>query len=122
MATSYQLHILLTKNIELQVGALGKFRFPAGRYIYTGSAKRNLQARIKRHLSKEKKLRWHIDYLLQQPSVSICEVVTSNREECAWNQSVKGSIPIAGFGSSDCSSGCGAHLRYLGESNKSKCS
>jgi uncharacterized protein YbjT (DUF2867 family) len=31
---SYQLHIHLNKNIEIQIGKLGKFTFPMGNYIY----------------------------------------------------------------------------------------
>lgn len=100
--------------MEITVGALGKQRFPAGHYVYTGSARRNLEARIRRHLARDKRLRWHIDYLLDRPGVRILEVTTSDRPECAWNQSLRGIIPVPGFGASDCRKGCGAHLVYLG--------
>ena len=110
---SYQLHIHLTKNIKIKVGALGTFEFPAGDYIYTGSAKRNLEARIARHRKKEKPLRWHIDYLLQHPAANIKHVCTSDKAECEWNQSVNGIIMVPGFGASDCKAGCIAHLKLL---------
>ncbi len=49
---------------DLDVGALGTLHFERGYYVYIGSAQRNLQKRVERHLRREKKLRWHIDYLL----------------------------------------------------------
>ncbi len=58
---SYQLLIRIGRPIRLRIGALGVQEFPAGHYLYTGSARRNLEARIHRHLRREKKLRWHID-------------------------------------------------------------
>ena len=53
---TYQLYIKLDKTIKLQIGKLGKFTFPKGDYIYTGSAKKNINTRIKRHFSKNKKI------------------------------------------------------------------
>ena len=111
---TYQLVIALDGEVMLQIGRLGRFRFPAGRYVYTGSAKRNLEARIARHLSAEKRLHWHIDWLLQAPQAHIVEVHRSTREECALNRRVGGTIVAPGFGASDCRAGCGSHLRYLG--------
>ncbi len=54
---SYQLQIELTQAVSCTVGCLGLCHFPAGRDVYTGSARRNLEARIARHLAREKKLR-----------------------------------------------------------------
>ena len=95
---TYQLHIQLDKAQELQIGRLGKFFFPAGHYIYTGSAKRNLVARIRRHLSSEKKFRWHIDYLLDGARVHIDDVVLSHEPECECNRHTVGKILAPGFG------------------------
>jgi Uri superfamily endonuclease len=111
---SYQLRIHLAKPLRLAIGRLGEFDFPAGRYVYTGSARRNFEARIARHLRREKTPRWHIDYLLAAPGVKITEVVRTDREECALNQATAGDIPVPGFGASDCECGCGSHLKYLG--------
>ncbi|MEI8045485.1 MAG: GIY-YIG nuclease family protein [Verrucomicrobiota bacterium] len=113
---SYQLHIQLTRPVTITVGRLGKFQFPAGQYIYTGSAKRNLEARIKRHLSKHKKLRWHIDYLLTHRDVRVSQVQRSAAAECAWNQKTCGKIIVPGFGASDCRHGCGSHLKLVSPS------
>jgi len=111
---SYQLHIHLNKNIEIEIGKLGKFIFPMGNYIYTGSAKKNIDARIERHKSSDKKMHWHIDFLLNNKNAKITEVQKFDEEECALNQKASGEIVIAGFGSSDCKNKCKSHLKYLG--------
>ena len=99
--------------VEVRVGRLGSFGFPAGLYSYTGSALRNFEARVSRHLSNTKKMHWHIDYLLAAPGVSVREVRRYDEAECAVNQRVVGEITVAGFGASDCRSGCGSHLKRL---------
>ena len=111
---SYQLHINLSANIEIVIGKLGKFTFPMGNYIYTGSAKKNIDARIERHKSKDKKMHLHIDYLLNYKNTKITEVQKFDEEECILNQKASGEIIVAGFGSSDCKNGCKSHLKYLG--------
>jgi Uri superfamily endonuclease len=113
--TTYQLHIRVRKSKTIRIGKFGEFRFPAGRYIYTGSAKRNLDARVRRHLVKHKKLYWHIDYLLADPDVSVVRVRLSVAKECALNQRTRGTIPVADFGAGDCTSGCGGHLKFVGQ-------
>ena len=112
---SYQLFINVTKEINLKVGKLGKFIFPVGYYVYTGSAKKNIDKRIKRHLSKKKNLHWHIDYLLNNDAVQIIDIKKSEIIECILNKKINGTIIIKGFGSSDCNLCCGSHLKYLGD-------
>jgi Uri superfamily endonuclease len=114
-AISYQIMIDVERPVRIRVGCLGRFLFPAGRYVYTGSAKRNLEARIARHLRKEKSLRWHIDWLLSAPGVKIVSVRRSGRGECALNQNTAGVVVVPGFGASDCRNGCGSHLHFLGD-------
>jgi len=114
-AISYQLFIELPRPITVTIGRLGSFSFAAGRYVYTGSARRNLEARVARHLRAEKTLRWHIDYLLAAPGTRVLSVRRSRREECALNQATKGAIPVPSFGASDCRACCGSHLKYLGK-------
>ena len=109
---SYQLFIIVTKEIELKVGKLGKFIFPIGSYVYTGSAKKNIDKRIERHLSKKKNLHWHIDYLLNSDAVQIINIKKSRMTECSLNKKTKGTIIINGFGSSDCNLCCKSHLKY----------
>jgi Uri superfamily endonuclease len=111
---SYQLVIDVARPVRCTIGRLGTFAFPAGRYVYTGSARRNFEARVARHLRAEKTLRWHVDHLLAARGVRVVDVIRSRRGECALNRSGVGAIVVAGFGASDCKAGCGAHLKYLG--------
>ena len=110
---SYSLFIKVEKPQIITVGRFGSFTFIPGNYIYSGSARRNLLARVNRHLRKEKKLRWHIDYLLNAPTVEIVKVIISTISECELVAAGGGSILVPGFGASDCRSGCGSHLRIL---------
>jgi Uri superfamily endonuclease len=113
--TAYQLSIRVARAARIRIGCLGEFSFPAGRYVYTGSARRNLEARIARHLRSEKKMRWHIDWLLSAPGVEVVAVRRSTLGECTLNRRAGGQVLVAGFGASDCRAGCGSHLRYLGK-------
>lgn len=110
---TYQLFIRLTDSQQLQIGKLGLFDFPAGCYVYTGSARVNIDARISRHLRSDKKLRWHIDYLLASRYATVTKVVRSVKTECIVNQRIHGLIVAHGFGASDCRHGCGSHLKLL---------
>lgn len=109
---SYQLIIDVPAPLRLRIGKLGSFDFPVGRYIYTGSAKRGMEARLRRHLDRDKRLRWHIDYLLAAPAVRIVGIRRSKAEECALNQRTRGASIVLGFGASDCLRGCGSHLKW----------
>lgn len=111
----YILSIIVQENIALKVGALGKIDFKKGRYAYVGSAQNNLKKRIQRHLSKNKKKRWHIDYLLLNPNVKIENIhykKAGKDEECKIAHMLSSfEEPIKGFGSSDCR--CHSHLFRL---------
>jgi len=96
------------------IGKLGSFGFPAGEYVYTGSGGNSIEARVLRHLSESKKIRWHIDYLLSNPAVQVTGSMFFTETECAVNQSTAGTIVAPGFGASDCRNGCKSHLKYLG--------
>lgn len=111
---TYQLHIDVIKPLSIRVGRLGVCEFAAGQYIYTGSARRNLEQRITRHLATSKRLHWHIDYLLATAGVKIVDVRRFAETECEVNQRTPGDILAGGFGASDCRAGCGSHLKYLG--------
>ena len=114
-ARTYQLHIRLGSSQEIVIGRLGRFTFEKGQYLYTGSATRNMRARLQRHLSGNKTLHWHIDYLLAAESAEIISISLMAKAECSVNQSVIAKIPVRGFGASDCRAGCGAHLKFLGQ-------
>jgi Uri superfamily endonuclease len=59
----YCLVLRLIRSCMVEVGALGSYVFSSGWYVYTGSAKRNLSARLTRHLLRDKPLHWHVDHL-----------------------------------------------------------
>ena len=122
----YTLIILLSREISINVGKLGKHKFPKGYYTYTGSAlgkgATSLKRRVSRHLRKEKRNLWHIDFLLANGNATVTAVVaaeTSKKLECNINRYIrragKAKIPVKGFGSSDCKENCESHLLYFGE-------
>jgi Uri superfamily endonuclease len=110
---TYQLFIRLDCDCDLTIGRLGGFTFPAGVYVYTGSARRNLAQRLARHLRRNKRKRWHIDYLLDSQYAEIFNTLTINEEECVINQRLNGKVVVKGFGASDCRMKCGAHLKMI---------
>jgi len=111
----YVLEISVGRNIFVKVGKLGSVNFDKGLYAYVGSAQNNLEKRVKRHLSKQKKIFWHIDYLLANKHVKIAGVFfkgAEKSEECRFAAELaKSSLPMTGFGSSDCE--CASHLYKL---------
>jgi sugar fermentation stimulation protein A len=103
----------LRQRLRLRVGALGRFWFRPGVYLYVGSAQRNLRARTERHGRKNKPLRWHIDYLSAKATMLGAVLVPGSRQrECGLAQQVAALFGrvIPGFGASDC--GCEGHLFY----------
>ena len=114
---SYVLVLALKRTRLLTIGRLGKVTLLAGVYAYAGSAfgAGGLRARLGRHLRGDGVTHWHIDYLRTMADVRACLYTVSDmRLECAWSQALAAlpgaTIPVPGFGSSDCRSGCGAHL------------
>jgi sugar fermentation stimulation protein A len=97
------------------VGRLGAFELPAGIHLYTGSAQKNLTARLARHSRRDKPLRWHVDYLSTRAEMLgtiIVEHAPKHREcELAEELADLGERTIARFGASDC--GCAGHLIHL---------
>lgn len=115
---TYTLVLYLEHPATITVGKLGKLTFPAGYYIYIGSAlgPGGLEARLARHGRRGKKLRWHIDYLLELAQlVEVWSSTATDKLECRWAQAAQklpgSEIPAPGFGSSDCS--CPSHLFHL---------
>ncbi len=120
----YILVLLVSKSVTLTIGRLGKQRFPGGYYSYTGSAlgegATSLKHRIARHLRKEKRKFWHIDYFLSDEKVSIEAVIvaeTDENMECKTNQHMKtvmrAKVPAKEFGASDCKKNCKSHLLFF---------
>jgi Uri superfamily endonuclease len=116
----YSLIIDLKRKKTLRVGKLGEAVFPAGTYVYTGSAMKGLRARLKRHCAKTKKIHWHIDYLLALPDARIKKIIlypAAPGQECHQNQCIAArpgaAVILKSFGASDCKSGCTSHLLYF---------
>jgi Uri superfamily endonuclease len=112
----YLLEIILNQKRKIRVGRKGIYLFPAGYYYYVGSAQKNLQARLKRHQRREKKLHWHIDYLLAKSQLrNIVTWPVAREGECRLAEYIrtilKGRIIVPGFGSGDCH--CSSHLFYF---------
>jgi Uri superfamily endonuclease len=108
----YVLAISIDRNVLVRVGMLGSIEFDKGLFAYVGSAQNNVEKRVERHLAKQKKTFWHIDYLLANEHVKIVKVFFKNAdkpEECKLAAELaKHSSPIVGFGNSDCK--CTSHL------------
>ena len=108
----YILVVSVSKDINVNVGALGSVNFEKGLYAYVGSAQNNLEKRIERHLRKTKRKFWHIDYLLDDANVEVLKMFYENSrksEECkVANKIGERGVPTKGFGSSDCK--CQSHL------------
>jgi Uri superfamily endonuclease len=122
----YSLIIWQDSETSLQIRKLGCFTLQRGYYAYTGTALGNgatsLRRRIARHLRKAKIKHWHIDFFLANKNAQVTAIVAAEsnaRKECEVNNFIKKiegtTIPIKGFGSSDCRHKCGSHLVYLGE-------
>lgn len=113
---TYALIAALEQDVTITVGRLARFSFPAGCYLYAGSARGGLVQRVRRHVRREKRLRWHIDYLLEHAEVM--EVWYKREEqthECLWAAAARAlprsSTVARGFGSSDCR--CPTHLVHF---------
>jgi Uri superfamily endonuclease len=112
---SYILIIELKDDADIQIGALGKIHFKKGTYCYVGSARGpgGIEKRVERHLRKEKRKRWHIDYLLEHASIS--EVFRKEGgDEVATAREISSICSgIKGFGASD--SPLDSHLFFCNE-------
>ncbi|MDD4498259.1 MAG: DUF123 domain-containing protein [Methanosarcinaceae archaeon] len=115
-------YCLIFKNREctLSVGKKGDFSFKPGFHTYVGSAlgpgglKRVLR-HIKLSGNRDKKPKWHVDYLHLGPSFSLVCVIcapTSGRFECTLASEIGGES-VSGFGCTDCK--CKSHLFYRAE-------
>lgn len=101
-----------------RVGRLGRLAVQHGVYLYVGSAlgSGGVKARAARHLRREKKRHWHIDFLLPHLRLQAFLVAYSRRRlEHAWASALsrlpEAEIPMPGFGASDCR--CASHLLFF---------
>jgi len=109
---SYILIIKLPRTQTVTTGSLLDVNFSRGYYAYVGSALGGVKSRLNHHLKRNKKLHWHIDYLLQKASITdIIVGETTDRAECAIAKALSSQFDsIPGFGCSDCH--CTSHLFF----------
>jgi len=112
MKGSYLLLMELSKDRKISVGKLGEIEFKKGIYVYVGSALNGIENRLNRHLRKNKKLHWHIDYLLKNAEIiDILYNENDSKQECFIAKQLNDKLSIiSGFGCSDCR--CKSHLFY----------
>lgn len=104
----------LPERRKIKIGKLGTTCFKKGFYAYVGSAMNNLEKRVARHLKKNKKFHWHIDYFLKKGKIKKVFCLQNNKkQECKVAKKLaKKFKSIKKFGCSDCK--CETHLFYLG--------
>lgn len=125
MKGAYALITQVNKTVNVKIKSLRHAKFEPGVWIYVGSAMGNgstsLENRLNRHFRKEKTIYWHIDYLLDI-GTELVEAIwaeSANHVECDIAQAISAhpsyNPGMKGFGSSDCTRGCAAHIfQYLG--------
>jgi len=102
---SYLLVFYNPQPFKKDIGALGEREFKKGYYVYVGSALKALDKRIRRHLKKNKRVRWHLDYI-SPGSMKLEKVYPFRRQDRIEQPLGQGLLDICysyieGFGSSD---------------------
>ncbi|MEJ2631859.1 MAG: GIY-YIG nuclease family protein [Acidihalobacter sp.] len=104
-------YVLLCEAVgqaRIQIGRLGTLTLCPGWYAYVGSAfgPGGLNARVGRHLRRDKPLRWHFDYL--RPYVALRAAwYMAGQARCESHWATKlarlpgAAAPLSGFGASD---------------------
>ena len=115
-------YALIYKAKEIKrviIGKIGTLNIQPGFYVYVGSAfgPGGLKARIGHHRKKSAgRPHWHIDYLSAYlPPAEVWYTRDTAHREHQWSEiivgSQKASVPLPGFGSSDCH--CISHLYFF---------
>lgn len=110
---AYVLAIRLRTRLKLMISALSGLTLASGLYLYCGNAygPGGLAARIARHRRDGKNTHWHIDRLTGAGRIEAV-AVREGGDECDLVAALLvagATVPIPGFGSSDCRR-CKAHL------------
>jgi len=117
---SYVLLIALPEEQTITIGSLKTVYFSGGYYAYVGSAMGGIKSRLSHHLKRNKRPRWHIDYLSEKASISsiiLCQ--SQNKVECTIAQALSRRFDcVPGFGSSDCK--CKSHLFFAPDEEQMK--
>ncbi len=113
---AYLVLLHLPRGLVFPSGPFRGRRLAAGWHVYAGSARGpgGLAARVRRHLRRKKRLRWHVDrvstraeagFALCFPGGEECELVSRLLAARTFSPS------LPGFGASDCAT-CPAHLLW----------
>jgi Uri superfamily endonuclease len=115
----YLLEFKSENEFKLQIKKYPGINFSKGYYYYAGSAQKNFSHRVKRHVTKSKKLYWHIDYLTANKNLKMKNIFAfpgiKKEAECKLVQNLIKNFDldyaIKGFGNGDCNS-CDSHLLF----------
>jgi len=116
---TYTLLLACRRPIKVKFGKLGLTKLEKGNYLYTGSALGkgavSLEQRVARHRRRNKRVKWHVDYLTVHREIRVVNVIcigVNKRLECQINQQIlanlNGNPIIQRAGATDCK--CSAHL------------
>ena len=115
---TYALILFCARAEQVQVGKLGLLELRRGFYVYVGSAlgPGGVPARIAHHRKVSQRPHWHIDYLRAHTRLErIWYSHDRIRREHRWARIISelrgATVPIVGFGSSDCR--CATHLFFF---------
>jgi len=114
---TYALLLSSATDAVVLIGRLGNLRLQPDYYVYVGSAlgSGGVRGRLAHHMRPAERPHWHIDYLRAKTTLEAVWFRYHGKSlEHAWAKRFaampRASVPMIGFGSSDC--GCGSHL-YL---------
>lgn len=115
----YILEIFAKTEFRLAIKKFENNNLKNGYYYYVGSAQKNYNSRLERHLRKAKTIHWHIDHLTTNENLKIQKIYLiengSKNIECSTVHKMENLLnvehPLIGFGNSDCKI-CNSHLLY----------
>jgi sugar fermentation stimulation protein A len=110
------------KPFKVMIGRLGQAQIEKGLCLYTGSALgrggSSIEKRVSRHYRKNKRIKWHVDFLTVRPEIVVKMAVcleSSERFECRISQLIISKLHakplVLRAGATDCS--CDGHLLFL---------
>ncbi len=113
------LEIFAEKDFVVKAKKFSNVIFPKGFYYYSGSAQKNYEKRLQRHIKPFKTVHWHIDHITTVSTNKIVRIFlfeNAPREtECKVVRDLIKHFGLSerfeGFGNGDCKT-CGTHLLY----------
>jgi len=111
----YLLFIRKDNPSKLKYGKRWEKFFPAGWYVYVGSGMKHMEKRVDRHFRKNKRKKWHIDFLLEKACLEFAFLFNcGERGECEVSNLLGERFRVVeNFGATDCK--CRGHLFYISE-------